>query len=190
MPVFSKQQLLSELMDRTELVRSNTNPFLRLTNEQLNAKPARGKWCISEIFEHLNITQGLYIKSILTKMSRASDTVSPIYKSGWLGDLVYTRIMPRPDGTVFKLKTPKILTPENKAIDGHEVLNNFLHQLDIVHDILQHAATKDIQRIKIPVALTNLIKLRLGDNLRLIIAHNERHILQAKRVMETITSGQ
>jgi len=69
MAVFNKQNLLSELTDRTELVISNTQPFLRLTNEQLNEKVSQDAWSIAEVFEHLNKIHQIYIKDIVQKLT-------------------------------------------------------------------------------------------------------------------------
>ena len=186
MPVFNKQNLLSELMDRTDLINSNTRVFFRLSNEQLNSRLAPDQWSIAEIFEHLNITHAMYINFILTKITKATDVNTSLYKSGWIGDLVYDKIMPKSDGTVFKMKAPKTLRPARDPLDGQEVLNRFLQQQDTIYDIIRHVSTKDLQGIKIPFAFTNTVKLRLGDNLRFLVAHNERHLLQAQRIMEAV----
>jgi uncharacterized damage-inducible protein DinB len=186
MAAFEKKQFLSRLIDRTELITSNTKSFLRLNNEQLNQKPAPGKWSIAEIFEHLNIAHDIYIRCILSKISKAPEINSSTFKSNWLGDFAYTQIMPREDGTIFRLPAPKKLQPKTNKLDGADVLDRFLQQQDNIQDILQHVANKDLERIKIPFAFTNLLRLRLGDNLRFIIAHNERHMLQAQRIMEKI----
>jgi hypothetical protein len=41
------------------------------------------------------------------------------------------------------------------------------------------AKNTDLNKIKIPISLTNLIKLKLGDVFQFIITHNERHLAQA-----------
>jgi len=186
MAVFNKQNLLSELLDRTDLINSSTRVFFRLSDEQLNNRQSPGKWSIAEIFEHLNITHQIYINFILAKITKAADVNSLSYKSGWIGDWVYERIMPKSDGSVFKMKAPKTLRPACGTLDPKEVLNRFLQQQDTLHDIIRHSSTKDIQGIKIPFAFTKTLKLRLGDNLRFLIAHNERHLLQAQRIMEAV----
>jgi hypothetical protein len=187
MAVFNKRNLLTELLDRTELVKANTQPFTRLDNGQLNEKPAPGKWSIAEIFEHLYITHGIYIRSILPRITSAPDKPGTIYKSNWFGDWVYERIMPRPDGTIRKMKAPKFLHATGNVLDGKAVLDHFLQQLDAIEDILQHSATKDLQKIKIPLSINRLLKLQLGDCLRFLSAHNERHVLQAQRVLGSIS---
>jgi hypothetical protein len=189
MAVFSKQGLITELLDRTELIKASTQPFLRLSNEQLHQRPAPGKWSIVEIFGHLNITHDLYIRSILSRITLAPDVSSDRYRSSWLGDWVYEKIMPRPDGSVFKLKALKSHCAGTDTMDGKEVLETFLQKCDAIDDILRHVTTKDLQRIKIPFYFSRLLSLRLGDSLRYLVAHGERHLLQAQRVITDCLEG-
>ncbi len=58
--IFNKQALLSELLDRTHLVSFNTQPFLRLPDEQLNKKPSVDKWSIAQVFERQYQSRVLY----------------------------------------------------------------------------------------------------------------------------------
>jgi len=184
MAVFSKQGLITELLDRTELVKASSQSFLRLTEQQLHFRPAANKWSIAEIFGHLNLVHDIYIRHILSRIARAPDVKGEHYRSGWLGDWLYGKVMPRPDGTVFKLPSPRSLHASREGLDGQAELQRFLQQCDSLDDILRHVSTKDIQRIRIPLSFTKLLRLRLGDNLRYIVAHNERHLLQAHRVLQ------
>jgi len=187
MTVFNKQGLITELLDRTELIKASTQPFLRLTPEQLNFKPDPGKWSIAEIFEHLNICNGSYIRSILARITTAPDVKADTYRSGWLGDWIYDKIMPRADGSVFKFRARKITHAGCGFLDGQDILHRFLQQCDMVDDILRHVSTKNLQHIKIPLSFTRFLHLRLGDNLRYLVAHSERHLLQAHRVMAVVS---
>ncbi|HLK28232.1 MAG TPA: DinB family protein [Puia sp.] len=184
MSLFDKQSLLSELIDRTEIITSNTKSFLRLSEDQLNYKPAPQTWSISEIYSHLNITNSAYNSFILKKIKSAEDVSINHCQSGWLGDWVYEKLMPRADGSVFKINSPKSHRANITDPDAFEVLNTFLEQQDVMHDILQHASTKDLDRITVPFYYSKILKFRLCDTLRFIIAHNERHLMQAHRMIE------
>src|ERR1700733_8453460 len=107
MTVFSKQVLITELLDRTELIKASTQPFFRLDEDQLNRSPAPGKWRIAEIFAHLNIFNDAYVRKILSKLTVAKDVKTETYRSSWLGDWIYSQTMPRADGSVFKMKAAK-----------------------------------------------------------------------------------
>lgn len=183
MTTFNKKNLLHELHDRLEIVRNNLQPFCRLSDEQLNQRPAPGKWSIAEIIEHLNITHGLYLTAINKVMDNAPINNKDVFNSGVLGNWFYDIIMPRPDGTVFKLKAPKKLHSKVKQLNGQQVLQKFQQQLDEFEHIIELSAYVDLQKVKVSLSFTKLVKLRLGDILRFIAAHSERHLLQAQRAM-------
>lgn len=183
MATFSRQVLITELLDRTELLKASTKPFLRLTNDQLLRQPAPGKWSVTEIYTHLNLSMDQTVRAILSRITLAPDHPGDEYHSGWLGDWLYGRIMPRPDGSVFRLKTITAHSPEGKELDAREALEAFQRHCDSLDDILRHVRTKDLQRIRIPFYLNGLISLRLGDMLRFLVAHGERHLLQAQQAI-------
>ena len=186
MAVFSKQSLITELLDRIELIKASTQPFLRLTEQQLNFSPAPNKWSIAEIFGHLNIAHDANIRCILSRITLAPDVKTESFRSGWLGDWLYDKIMPRSDGSVFKIPSPRSFHVRKEGLDGREELQRFLHQCDALDDILRHVSTKDLQGIKIPFTFPRFFRLRLGDNLRYLVAHDERHLLQAHGVMKLL----
>ncbi len=187
MSVFSRQGLITELLDRTELIKAGTQPFLRLTAEQLSCPPAPGQWSIVEIFGHLNLANDIYIRSILSRMTLAPDTKSDEYRSSWLGDWAYEKIMPRANGTVLKMKAAKSVCPGKQCEEGRAVIESFQRKCDALDDILHHAFTKDLQRIRIPFHFIPFLHFGLGDTLRFVVAHNERHLLQAQRAGLIVT---
>ena len=186
MALFSRTSLITELLDRTELLKANTQVFFRLTDEQLQYRCAPGKWSIAEIYGHLNLSMEANIRVILSRISKAPDSPGDVYASGWLGDCVYSLIMPRPDGSVFRLKARKMERPDPADLDAREALGAFQRHCDSLDDILRHVASKDLRRIRIPFYMPRLMRLRLGDILRFLVAHGERHLLQAQRLMSVV----
>jgi len=187
MAATSRQGLITELLDRTELVKASSQLFFRLSDDQLHHRPGPEKWSIAEIFGHLDLSHDQYIRSILPRITLAPDYPSDRYVSGWLGDWIYEKVKPRSNGTIFKLKTLKAYYASAETPDAREVLESFQRKCDALDDIMRHAATKDLQRIKVPFYLSRLVRLQLGDTLRILVAHSERHLLQAQRVMVAVT---
>lgn len=183
---FSRTSLITELLDRTELLKANTQVFFRLTEEQLHCRPGPGKWSIAEIYGHLNLSMDASIRTILSRITRAPDVPGDKYTSSWLGDWAYSVIMPRPDGSVFRLKALKVQCPDAARLDAREELAAFQRHCDALDDILRHVAGKDLRRIRIPFFVPRLIRLQLGDVLRFLVAHGERHLLQAQRAMNAV----
>lgn len=183
MAVYSRQGFIAELLDRTEVIKAGTQPFLRLTDQQLEFQPAPGKWSIVEVFGHLNLSNDIYIRSILQRVTRAEDSPLDAFRSSWLGEWAYEKIVPRPDGTVLKMRSAKSVRPVRTAEGGKEVIETFLRACDAMDDILRHSATKDLRRIRVPFHFVPLLHFSLGETLRFLIAHNERHLLQAQRLV-------
>jgi hypothetical protein len=187
MAVFSRQGLITELLDRTELIKAGSGAFLRLPDEQLGFSPGPGIWSIVEVFAHLNLSNEIYIRNILQRVTLAPDQPSDEFSSTWLGDWAYEKIVPRADGSVYKMKTAKAVLPVKPNEDLKEVLVNFHRTCDAMDDILRHSATKDLRRIRIPFHFIPLLHFSLGETLRFLVAHNERHLLQAQRLVPAVT---
>lgn len=64
---------------------------------------------------------------------------------------------------------------------GMEVLKEFEQQQFLMQELLEKSRNVDLMKIKIPLTISRWIRLRLGDILRIVIYHNERHIRQAIR---------
>jgi hypothetical protein len=183
MTIFNKKDLLSGLHDRVELIRNNLQPFLRLPDEHLLRRPAPGTWSIAEIFEHLNMMHGAFLQSINKVMHKAPIHAREAFASGWIGNWLYHKMMPRPDGTVFKMKAPRRFHAGPAPLNPQKVLHTFMDQLDEFDHILELCPYIDLQKIKLPFVFPRGLKLRLGDGLRFVVAHCERHLLQARNVL-------
>lgn len=179
--------MITELLDRTELIKAGSMAFLRMTDEQLGFSPGSGTWSIIEIFAHLNLSNEIYIRYILPRVTLAPDWPSDEFRSTWLGEWAYEKIVPRPDGSIFRMKTSKTVLPVKPDEDLQEVLHNFHRTCDALDDILRHSATKDLRRIRIPFHFVPFLHFSLGETLRFVIAHNERHLLQAQRMVPAVT---
>jgi hypothetical protein len=186
MAVFSRQGLITELLDRTELIRAGSAAFLRLTDEQLGFSPAPDTWSISEVFAHLNLSNEIYIRHILPRVTLAPDIATDEFRSSWLGDWAYEKIVPRPDGTIFKMRSARSVTPVKPKEEPKEALHGFHRTCDALDDILRHSATKDLRRIRVPFHFVPFLRFGLGETLRFLIAHNERHLLQAQRLQRLV----
>jgi hypothetical protein len=183
MAIYSRSGLITELLDRTELMKAGAQTFLRLTDDQLRYSPGTGKWSIAQIFGHLDLCLDQNIRDILSRITLAPDSPSDVYRSSWLGDRLYEMILPRPDGSVMKLKARRSLSTGDPGEDAKEAIRAFQRHCDALDDILRHVSTKDLRRIGIPFLMPRLLNLRLGDVLRYHVAHCERHMLQAQRVL-------
>ncbi len=90
-----------------------------------------------------------------------------------------------PNYKLKKMKTFKSMNPIYSKID-QKVIDVFIAQQNQLLELLKAAQNISLNKTKTAISISKLIKLKLGDTFRFVIYHNQRHILQAKKVIETI----
>lgn len=178
MSKISKTELIENLIAEVENHLSDTTKlFQNLPNEILLKPAENGGWSIAQCLEHLNTYSQYYLPQIKKGLENASKTENKFFESSWLG-AYFTKMM-RPSSTK-KYKAFKNHIP-NENLDSAAVLAEFIEHQETLLSYLKQAQNVDLERIKIPISITKWIKLSLGDVFQFMIAHDERHIQQAKR---------
>lgn len=153
----------------------------KLSDNQLNWRPNPGVWSINEILAHLNSYAAYYHPTFLKKIENTRFTStkegfmsSPLGRSAWKSmKLGNARNIKR------KFKAPKGHNPSiDPGLVSENESNDFIsHQEDLLN-ILEKAAHVNLKRVKIPISISKIVRLRLGDALLFVIYHNERHVQQ------------
>jgi hypothetical protein len=68
-------------------------------------------------------------------------------------------------------------------VSGNDVQQFEKEQHDLLK-IITSAAEINIRKAKIPISISKIIRLRLGDALLFVVYHNERHVQQAKNLLK------
>lgn len=153
------------------------NTFQNLSERELLQPAVNGGWSIAQCLEHLNRYGNHYLPEIKNGLEKEFPP-NNIFKSSWLGS--YFIKMMNPDSGKKKIKAFKEYMPPPQ-LDAYAVIAEFILQQETLLKYLRKARGKDLNKIKIAISITQWIKLTLGDVLQFLIAHNERHIRQAKR---------
>jgi len=174
-------ELLSKLEKKVEKhIAEAAGIFQQIPEEDLNRQAPNGGWSIAQCLEHLNTYGDYYFPRIEKALADFAGKPSVNFSSSWLGNY-FTKMMD-PETGKSKMKAFKSHVPAS-ALNGHAVIAKFIKQQETLIQLLRLAKQKDINKIKIPISLTRLIRMKLGDTFRFIIAHNERHVKQAKRLL-------
>ena len=174
----SNQELIEDLIQRTQAHLNQAEQFNLLDTAQLNRHPAPQSWSILECLEHLNRYGDFYLPEIERQMQKgAKASLAAIFKSGWLGN--YFAKMMLPKTPLNKMKTLKSMNPSNSQLD-RSVLDEFIRQQKQFLNLLQQARHINLTKTKTGISISRWVRLRLGDTLRFVIYHNERHMLQAQ----------
>jgi hypothetical protein len=60
----------------------------------------------------------------------------------------------------------------------------FVENQTALIDLLNAARNVNLKKVKIPISISKIVRLRLGDAFQFVIYHNERHMQQIKRIIE------
>jgi hypothetical protein len=157
--------------------------FGALRADQLNWKPAAGKWSVGQCFDHL-ITSNAQYFPIFDRILAGDRTRTfwerlPLLPGIWGQTLIKSV---SPDGA-RKQKAPKIFAPSMSAVDAG-IVNRFVDQQSRVIDYLSAITAVDADKIIVTSPVARVITYSLLDACRVIVAHEQRHILQARRVTQ------
>jgi len=168
-----------------------TQDFSHLPAPILLASPAYGKWSVAQCLEHLNSYGRYYIpvlEKALQKAEQLRSTPAKDFKGSWIGNYFTNLMQPRENGQLrSRMKSPKDHQPSAK-LDSDLVIRTFLQQQQAIGGLLQRAQKVNIQTVKVPISISRWIKLSAGDTFRFLIAHEQRHLLQASQALATMTA--
>jgi hypothetical protein len=159
------------------------------SENQLNWKASAEKWSVLECLEHIMLSGQYYIDEINNSFSSKSPGLDPLdldFKPGIIGNYSVKAMKPAPSGEINnKMKTFKRMEPGKSNMDHEKILADFSrYQADLL-SILEKSKYFNLNKIKIRSSIGNMIRFKLGDALRFVIAHNQRHVQQAINVMKS-----
>jgi hypothetical protein len=177
---------LDQLIGTVEQVKGLAQQRFRPLNEdELNRRPGPSKWSVGQCLEHLNIIGGLYLPEMSQRLRRAKERgtrPAEYVKSGPIGRRLTASM--RVPAREKPLKTPQKFAPSGSRLP-RTVVEVFMRQLDEMLRLLQQAREVNANAVRIPNAIIPLLRLRLPDQFAFMIAHMQRHVQQAERVLDS-----
>lgn len=165
-----EQQVESHL---AEVVRSYQN----WSPEELLRRPGNGGWSAAECLWHLNSYGWHYLPHIEKSLAAATPSVAR-FRSTWLGTW-FTRLM-KPGPHMTKMRAFKNHLPP-PALDAPAVVAEFIHQQERLLGLLRRAHGVDLNKIKVALSISPWFRMNLGDVFQFLVAHQDRHMVQAAR---------
>lgn len=179
--IYKTQELLLELRN---YVQSHINFVISLKaieEEVLQQKKTAKSWSVLECLEHLNLYAQFYTVELRKRMEASASTAKSEFKSGYWGNKFAMDMLPK-EG-MKTMNTFKSKNPVHSKLEKAVVLGEFIKLQEELLQLLTLAEQKDLTQIKTSLTLP-LLKFRLGDTFRFVIYHDERHIMQAKKVLK------
>ena len=185
MKKYKSIEILEQLQADTRQLILTANYLQTIDPGLLLQEPAPGKWSVIQVLEHLNSYGRYYLLAIERSLEKDKPAVE-VFRPGWLGNYFTKLMKPGEDGTITnKMQSPKDHRP-SKYLDVFPVLTTFLEQQHYLLELLEQAKSKNISSIRTPISISRLIRLKLGDTFRFLIAHEQRHFVQIDNTLAMV----
>lgn len=155
----------------------------------LNTPEAPGKWHMLQCIEHMSRATEVYVNNVAEKLQNgALPPANQEYKGHWKGRMFAKMNAPKPGEEIpMKLKTFKAMEPPQE-LDAQTVLDRFYTVHEQMIATVNNSRSINIDKVKVATALGPMVKLRVGEAYRFVLAHTERHLVQLKRIKSTVTN--
>lgn len=177
---------LDEYVRGFETVGRDVTALMRgLTDAQLNWRPSDGRWSIAECIAHLTATGNVYFDPLDRAIERGQARAmfgGREFQPNGIGRWLIAQMEPPPKR---KFPAMKRIVPHTVE-SGKELAAGF----DTMHrgliDRVRRATGLDLSRVKLRSPLVPLIRLPLGTWLAFLVAHERRHLWQARQVRQEL----
>mgnify|MGYP003576424703 CR=1 FL=1 len=152
-----------------------------LSEEQFNWRPGPGRWSIGQNLHHLNVGDLMVLPAFDRAIAegRASGKTAPgPFRYGWFSRFMIREMEPPPKR---RMKTPM----KGSAGDYHrptDVAPEFARVRDELARRVRESDGLDLARVRTISPVNRLIRLPLGAYFAFILAHDRRHLWQARQV--------
>jgi hypothetical protein len=174
------EKLIQLLLEQTRQIINQVERLKTNDLQTLTWKENKTSWSVLECLEHMNLYGDFYLPQIESKIKNSTTKTDLEFKSGILGNYFAKSMLPKEK--LNKMKTFKDKNPLNANLDK-TVIDKFLNQQIKLLDLLNQSRNVSLNKVKIPISISSLIKLKLGDTFQFLINHILRHLKQIDRII-------
>lgn len=174
---------LQDLLGQIDAVKTDAPGVCAgLTASQFNWRPAKDRWSIGECLVHLNIsvtcTLPAFDRAIEEGRAKAKLGDGP-FRYGWFANWNVRITEPPPK---WRFKTFTMLVPPAARHARDQVLEEFMALRGQLAERVRRADGLDLRRTRVISPVSRFFRLPLGAYFQFIVAHDRRHLWQARQV--------
>jgi len=175
---------LASMLDQIEAIKREGQAVTAgLRDDQLNWHPAKDSWSIAECLQHLNVgvtkTLPAFDRAIAEGRSKNQLAPGP-FRYGWFSRMMVASMEPPPK---FRMKSPRLIRVSlGGTYRGADLLPQFAAVRDQLAERVRQADGLDLAHVRTISPVNRLLRMPLGAYFDFIIAHDRRHLWQARNV--------
>jgi hypothetical protein len=179
---------LQDLLRQIDAIKADGNAVCAgLSDTQFNWRPGEGRWSVAECLVHLNLSVAATLPAFdraiaegRAKGRTARPGVGGPIRYSWFSRWMIGSMEPPPKR---RMKTfPIFAVPEGRTHALSRVLAEFAAVRDQLAERVRRADGLDLQGNRTISPVTRLLRMPLGAYLQFVIAHDRRHLWQARQV--------
>jgi hypothetical protein len=158
------------------------------TARELDQPPAPGAWSAADNFMHLAVSSQALVPRMtrtLGKLTDAGKRTERRSRPDWLGRLYAWWLEPP---VRLKVRAPRPFVPP-VGMAAADALKVFLAEQERVLALVDQSAGLDLAARKVPSAVSRYIRYNVYSAFRIVVAHERRHLWQARRAALTVRQG-
>jgi hypothetical protein len=158
--------------------------FSKLTEEELNWKPAPDAWSVAECLDHLIISGRRYLHNINRKADKVGTLSKKVNQKPFRPGMLtrwFVNYM-EPGKKASKIKAPAKFRPSSKH--SLKILEDFLNMHSELLESINKVQLQQIAHKSISSPVTAILRFKIGEAFLVLLAHERRHFEQAKRVLQ------
>lgn len=153
---------------------------------KLGYSTEKGSWSVAQVIDHLNRYSRHYLPLIEKSMVPIPKETNAWFVAGFWGNYFTKLMMPK---NVFeiknRMKTTTHFSPD-KSVNVEGAFNEFVQHQNKLLQLLELARGRNLNTIHIPVTISRFLRLKLGDLFRFLVAHEQRHMMQARNAIKAV----
>jgi len=186
MKKFKSEDLINNLQNDVKQLVAAAEHLKTADPVKLSYRAQEGKWSVAQILEHLNAYSRYYLPAIEKAIAPVSKDLNSWFVPGLWGNYFTKMMMP---SNVYeiknKMKAMKAYTPE-KSVNVETVFAEFFQHQAKLLQLLEVSRRRNLNTIHIPISISRFIRFKLGDTFRFLIAHEQRHMIQARNTIKSV----
>ena len=189
MPVFDTRTLITDLQATLRDQLATVEELRGKPVELLHCRPAPDRWSVMEIFAHMVLSSGHYRDGSRRIYSDPNSRLRlrRTFKSGRWGELMTRGMAPRTGGRIaWKMRTMRMFEPRTAHVEGTRALEDFVALCRDLVDLLEAARTRGLEGERVVSTLGPILRFKVGDAFRFVVAHQQRHMLQIERTLRAV----
>src|SRR5215213_4959170 len=186
MKKFKSEDLIDQLVADVRQVIAAADHLKTADPVKLGYCAQEGSWSVAQVIDHLNRYCRHYLPLIEKAMVQIPKETNAWFVSGFWGNYFTKMMMPKNVYEIRnKMKTSKFFSPE-KSVNIEAVFNEFIQHQNKLLQLMEIARRRNLNTIHIPLTVNRFVRLKLGDMFRFLVAHEQRHMMQARNAIKAV----